>query len=242
MRLDTFLFEKGFCDSRNKAKNLIDAQRVCVNGKIIEKASFDVNDTDKIEILKGENFDYVGRGGLKLEKALTEFSINPDGLICADIGASTGGFTECLLIGGAKKVYAIDSGTNQLARKLLEDKRVICLEGTNARYLTCDSLPEKVDLVVMDVSFISQTLIYNAIINISKPDSHIITLFKPQFEVGKSNIGKNGIVKSDKARKNALDSVLLSAKECGFEFISFCESPIKGGDGNIEYLLHFIRK
>jgi 23S rRNA (cytidine1920-2'-O)/16S rRNA (cytidine1409-2'-O)-methyltransferase len=145
-------------------------------------------------------------------------------------------------LNGAKKVYAIDSGTNQLAQKLVEDRRVVSIEGTNARYLTCNSLPQKVDFVVMDVSFISQTLLYNAIINISNSNAHIITLFKPQFEVGKSNIGKKGIVKSDKARKNALDSVLLYAKECGFEFLGFCESPIKGGDGNIEYLLHFMRK
>jgi len=238
MRLDIYLTQNGFADSRTKAKAILEENRVSVNGKSITKASFDVSETDKVEVIPSEKTEYVGRGGFKLEKALQEFNVSPKGLICADIGASTGGFTQCLLLNGAKKVYAVDSGTNQLDEKLRQDKRVICMEKTNARVLDESSFGEKVSLVVMDVSFISQTLLFPAIKRIIKGNCDIITLVKPQFEVGKSNIGKNGIVKDEKARKAALNNVIETASSFGFTYVSHTDSPITGGDGNIEYLLH----
>ncbi len=238
MRLDIFLTQNGFADSRTKAKTILEENRVTVNGKSINKASFDVAETDKVEIAFSDKTEYVGRGGLKLEKALQEFGVSPKGLICADIGASTGGFTECLLINGAEKVYAVDSGTNQLAKKLRNDSRVISMEGVNARTLTEDSFGEKVGLIVMDVSFISQTLLFPAIKRIIHDGCDIITLVKPQFEVGKPNIGKHGIVKDEKARKSALDKVIEEALAFGFTYVSHTVSPITGGDGNVEYLLH----
>ncbi len=238
MRLDIYLTQNGFSDSRTKAKAILEENRVIVNGKSITKASFDVAETDKVEVIPSEKTEYVGRGGFKLEKALQEFNVSPKGLICADIGASTGGFTQCLLMGGAKKVYAVDSGTNQLAEKVRQDSRVVCMEKTNARTLDENSFGEKVSFVVMDVSFISQTLLFPAIKRIIKDNCDIITLVKPQFEVGKSNIGKNGIVKDEKARKAALNNVIEAASTFGFTYVSHTDSPITGGDGNIEYLLH----
>lgn len=238
MRLDIYLTQNRFTDSRSKSKVIIDAGRVSVNGKTITKSSYDICDGDKIEVSPSDTTEYVGRGGIKLEKALEAFDISPSGLVCADIGASTGGFTECLLNSGAKKVYAVDSGKNQLAIKLRNDKRVVSMEGTNARTLDENSFEEKVSLVVMDVSFISQTLLYPAIKRIINTDCDIVTLVKPQFEAGKENIGKHGIVKDEKIRKKVLENVIESAKSFGFTYIEHTESPIKGGDGNTEYLLH----
>lgn len=238
MRLDIYLTQNNFADSRTKAKSIIEDNRVSVNSKTVSKASFEVCDSDEITVAASETTEYVGRGGLKLEKALFEFNVNPSGLICADIGASTGGFTECLLNSGAKKVYAVDSGTNQLAKKLKDDLRVVSMEGTNARNLDESSLGEKVSLVVMDVSFISQTLLYPAIKRIIHENCNIITLVKPQFEVGRANIGKHGIVKDEKIRAKALENVIETAKSFGFSYENHILSPIKGGDGNVEYLLH----
>ena len=238
MRLDIYLTQNNFADSRTKAKIIIDDNRVSVNGRTISKPSFEINEGDTVVVNPSDTIEYVGRGGLKLEKALEVFGVSPLGHVCADIGSSTGGFTECLLNSGAIKVYAIDSGHNQLSMKLRKDFRVISMEGTNARTLDESSLGEKVSLVVMDVSFISQTLLYPAIKRIINNNCDIITLVKPQFEVGKENIGKHGIVKNEKIRTEALEKVIQAAKSFGFSYIQHTESPIKGGNGNTEYLLH----
>ena len=239
MRLDTYLFEKGFATSRTKAKELIENGRISVNDKVVLKSSFDVSADDKISVEPSDKTEFVGRGGLKLEAALDAFGIDCNDRVCADIGASTGGFTDCLLQRGAKKVFAVDSGTGQLVKELLEDKRVVSIEGMNARYMTKDDLDgERVSLVVMDVSFISQKLIYPAIKNIALDGADIVTLIKPQFEAGRENIGKNGIVKSDKVRIKVIDDIIENAKLFGFEKCGLIESPIKGGSGNTEYLIH----
>ena len=240
MRLDTYLFEKGIAGSRTKAKALIDAERVLVAGKTITKSSFNVSENDIVEILPSEQTEYVGRGGLKIERALDEFGISPCDRICVDIGASTGGFTDCLLKRGAKLVYAIDSGTNQLDESLRNDIRVVSLENTNARYMSSETIcGDMAELVVMDVSFISQKLLYPAIKSICKQGADIITLVKPQFEAGRENLSKNGIVKSEKVRRSVIEDLKKSAELFSFKFISVIESPIKGGSGNTEYLIYF---
>lgn len=243
MRLDVFLFEKGFAASRTKARELIEAGRVSLGGKRIDKSSFDISDDAQVDISPSAETEFVGRGGLKLEAALDSFDVSPKGKICADIGASTGGFTDCLLQRGALKVYAIDSGRGQLVKSLLEDKRVVSLEGVNARYITTEDIGgEKAQLIVMDVSFISQKLIYPAIKNIADEGADIITLIKPQFEAGRQNIGKNGIVKDDKVRRAVIEDIIVNAAVFGFENCGVIQSPIKGGSGNTEYLIHLKNK
>lgn len=243
MRIDKYLLTCGLCESRTKAQNLISENRVIVNGNTVSKASFDVSESDNVEILKSEKYEFVGRGGEKLEHAIKFFSIAVKDKLCVDIGASTGGFTECLLLFGAKKVYAIDSGINQLHQKLKNDDRVVSMEGVNARGLTCEMIDDNLsDIVVMDVSFISQKLLYPAVLRIAKAEADIITLVKPQFEVGKQALGKKGIVKDEKIRRQALKDVIEYAKAFGFEYIEDCVSPIKGGDGNEEFLLHLRKK
>ncbi len=243
MRLDTYLFEKGIVGSRTKAKALIESGRILLSATPVTKPSFDVSENDEITVLPSEQSEFVGRGGIKLEAALDAFGVLPEGKICCDIGASTGGFTDCLLQRGARKVYAIDSGTNQLDLTLRRDPRVISLENTNARYISSETIGgEKAELVVMDVSFISQKLLYPAIKNISQAGADIITLIKPQFEAGKQNLSKNGIVKDEKVRRNVIEDLKSNASLFGFEFINLIESPIKGGSGNIEYLIHFKNK
>ncbi len=239
MRLDLFLSTNGYCDSRSKAQLLIQSNRVSVNGTIIAKASFNITDTDKVDVSESTETEFVGRGGNKLEHTFTEFKYSVEGKTCLDIGASTGGFTQCLLLHGAKEVYAVDSGTGQLAKKLLDDKRVISIEGFNARNLTTDILDGKLmDVIVMDVSFISQKLLYPAIMRVASKGCDVITLIKPQFEVGKQHIGKKGIVKDTKIKQKVVEEIITYAKEMGFQYISHTESPLKGGDGNEEFLLH----
>lgn len=241
MRADTYLFEKGYVSSRTKAKELIDSGRVSVNGKAVIKPSAEISESDSVKVAPSDKTEFVGRGGLKLEAALDYFNVSPCGLICADIGASTGGFTDCLLKRGAKKVYAIDSGTGQLAPELRADERVVSLEGVNARYIASDDISgDTADVVVMDVSFISQKLLYPAIKNIAADGAHIITLIKPQFEAGRENIGKNGIVKDEKTRLKVIEDIIENASMFGFESQGHIISPIKGGSGNTEYLIHFI--
>ena len=237
MRIDVYLFKNGYCKSREEARKLIKQGCIKCNGAVIDKPSYDISDDIELDVVNP--FKYVSRGGDKLEAALNSFGINTQNFICADIGASTGGFTDCLLQHGAAKVYAIDSGSAQLADKLKNDLRVVSMENVNARYLTKDDLPEKCDICVMDVSFISQTLIHGAIREILKENGYFITLIKPQFEAGKENISKGGIVKDEKARIYAIERVISSAKLHDFEFIDRIISPIKGGDGNIEYLALF---
>lgn len=239
MRLDLYLTENNYFDSRNKAKNAIENNRVTVNGKSVTKSSFDINENDLVELIESDEYEYVGRGGLKLEHALKTFCVSVNGKVCVDIGASTGGFTECLLINGAKRVYAIDSGKDQLADKLLCNERVVSIEGFNARNLTLNDIGgDAAELIVMDVSFISQKLLYPAILRVAKKGCDVITLIKPQFEAGKQNLGKNGIVKDIKIRRKVVDEIIEYAETMGFEYISHTESPITGGDGNVEYLLH----
>ncbi|MBR6534476.1 MAG: TlyA family RNA methyltransferase [Clostridia bacterium] len=238
MRLDLFLFENGYVKSRSKAKELIEKSAVKVDGKIITKPSFDV-DSASIEI-DDSSMPFVGRGGFKLEAALDHFCIDVSGLRCIDVGASTGGFTDCLLQRGAEHVLAVDCGHGQLDSELACDERVSQLEGFNARNLSPAETEELFDLAVMDVSFISQTLIHTPLSSVLKKGATFITLIKPQFEAGRKSLSNKGIVKSESDRKSALKKVFESADATGFVLKGYIESPIKGGDGNTEYLAVFI--
>lgn len=238
MRLDKYLAEHGIADSRTLAARMIEEGLIRVNGTVQKKPSFDVPDGATVKA-EGELLPYVSRGGLKLKGALDAFGLSPKGLICADIGASTGGFTDCLLQEGAVKVYAIDSGRDQLHEKIRSDSRVVSMESFNARNLTPAHLGEQVDLAVTDVSFISQTLLHEAIAAILKDGGIFISLIKPQFEAGRENLGKGGIVKNPKARREAARRVMASAIAAGLTPIAVIASPITGGDGNIEYLAYF---
>ena len=241
MRLDVFLYEKNKTVSRSRAKELIEKGAIKINGKTILKPSFEVPDDMSENLLEiAVNTDkYVSRGGYKLEGAILSFFIDVDGKVALDIGASTGGFTDCLLKNGAKKVYAVDSGKNQLVDSLRVDNRVVVYENYNARYMKKSDFADAIDIVVMDVSFISQTLIIPQIVDVLSIGGELVSLIKPQFEVGRANVGKNGIVKSEKARKFAIDNVCKVASQYGLLLYKCIESPIKGGDGNIEFLAYF---
>ena len=238
MRIDVYMTEKGLSESRSKAQAMIAEGFVLINGKKAKKPSAEVSEGD--EVLITEQLMFVSRGGQKLLHALEEFHVTAEGAICADIGASTGGFTDCLLKHGAKKVYAIDSGTDQLHPSLRADERVVCMEKTNARSLTAEAIGERCDLAVMDVSFISQTLLYPAVKSILKPGGSFISLIKPQFETTASRLGSGGILRDKKERERTVQRVLEQAKLQGFTALSVIPSPITGGDGNIEYLAHFV--
>lgn len=238
MRIDVYMTEKGLSESRSKAQAMIAEGFVLINGKKAKKPSAEVSEGD--EVLITEQLMFVSRGGQKLLHALEEFHVTAEGAICADIGASTGGFTDCLLKHGAKKVYAIDSGTDQLHPSLRADERVVCMEKTNARSLTAEAIGERCDLAVMDVSFISQTLLYPAVKSILKPGGNFISLIKPQFETTASRLGSGGILRDKKERERTVQRVLEQAKLQGFTALSVIPSPITGGDGNIEYLAHFV--
>ena len=237
MRLDLALVEYGFETSRTRAKNLIAESNVSVNGKVITKPAFDVSETDKSEII-GEKLKYVGRGGLKLEKALNEFNIDVNGFTCIDIGASTGGFTDCLLQNGAEHVFAVDIGTSQLDAKLIADSRVTMLENTDARKLSAEIITKPCDFACFDVSFISLTKVVSFVLPFIKDNGMLVVLIKPQFEAGRKNIGKNGIVSSEKVRRKVIDNLTLYFTTIGLTVSGITESPIKGGDGNIEYLMY----
>ncbi len=239
MRLDLYLVETESYPTRSRAQGAIKDGCVTVNGNAVLKPSYEVQTDDEVICKASENDRYVSRGGLKLEAALRNFDFSPKGLVCADIGASTGGFTDCLLKNGAQRIYAIDSGSDQLSPILKEDKRVISLQNINARYLKWQDIGERCDLVVMDVSFISQTKIFSAICSILKPSGYLISLIKPQFEVGRSLVGKGGIVKDERVRQKAVDDVSSCAELHGLKLINKTDSPIKGGDGNKEYLALF---
>ena len=213
---------------------LVDEQRV-------EKPShqFDTNSAIRIKGGDDPTTRYVGRGGLKLEAALREFQIDVSGLTCLDVGASTGGFTDCLLQNGAKKVFAVDVGHNQIDWRLRNDPRVEVREGVNARYLTPDDFPQQFDLVVMDVSFISVTKVLPAIVPLLTPDGSIITLIKPQFEVGRGEVGGGGIVRDEAKRLRVIEEVNGAARELELEVLKVIESPISGAEGNKEYLAHY---
>jgi len=233
-RLDVALVERGLVDTRSKAQSLIMARRVFVNGVHVDKAGANVADDDVVAIEQLEH-PWVGRGGMKLAHALREFDISVDGKTCADIGASTGGFTDVMLKNGARKVYAIDVGYGQLDVSLRNDLRVINREKVNARYLDATSFDEPIDFVSIDVSFISLKRILPAVKTFLRGD--LVALIKPQFEVGKHDVGKGGIVRDDAKRDGAVQSVVAFAKEIGFDVRGVIESPVRGAEGNVEYLM-----
>lgn len=240
VRLDVLLVEKGLAASREKAKTMIMAGMVLVDERPADKAGSLYAETAKIRI-KGEVCPFVSRGGHKLEKAIHVFQLDLAGKTCADIGASTGGFTDCMLQHGAEKVYAIDVGYGQLDWKIRNDPRVVVMERTNARYLTDKDLAG-VDFVSVDVSFISLKLIFPAIMQITADDAAVVTLIKPQFEAGKEHVGKKGVVKDPDVHFNVIRSVLDQAAELGLYACGLDYSPIKGPNGNIEYIASYQKK
>lgn len=239
MRADAYLAEHGYAESRERAKKLILSGRVTVNGNLLSKPSVDISASDDIIVAASDTYEYVSRGGYKLQAALEHFNVDVANLCAADLGASSGGFSDCLLVRGIKKVYAVDCGSGQLSAKIAANSRVVSIENTNARFIDSDLFGEKVDMVVMDLSFISQTLVFPAISRILKSDGILISLIKPQFEVGRSFVGKNGIVKNKKAIADAVSRVVENAAEFGLSCRGIIESPIKGGDGNTEFLALF---
>lgn len=248
-RLDLFLVEHGFFRSRSQAQAAILEGLVFVDGQRVDKAGALVNDLSRVEV-RGRTCPYASRGGLKLEKALEEFRISPAGKICLDIGASTGGFTDCLLQKGARLVYAVDVGYGQLAWKLRQDPRVVVLERTNARYLKLDDLIkasgqpqiEKPSLVVMDVSFISILKIFPVLDEMLGPAGKILALIKPQFEAGRADVERGGLVKNPQVHENVLKKIVAETENSGYIIKGLTFSPIKGADGNIEYLGYWVEK
>ena len=238
-RLDVVLVERRLVDSRAKAQSLIMARRVLVNGAFVDKAGASVTEEDEVTIAELEH-PWVGRGGMKLAQAVKEFAINVDGKVCADIGASTGGFTDVMLKHGAKKVYAIDVGYGQLDVSLRNDPRVINREKVNARYLQPENFEEPIEFASIDVSFISLKLILPAVAGFLHGE--LVALIKPQFEVGKHEVGKGGIVRDEEKRAAAVQSVVEFAKENGFDVKGVIDSPIKGAEGNVEYLMYAERR
>ncbi len=236
-RLDAVLVERGLYESRAKAQAAVMAGQVLVDEQKIDKPGTQINGEAAIRIV-GEKIPYVSRGGLKLAKALEAFSLVLEGKIVVDVGASTGGFTDCALQNGAAKVYAIDVGYGQLAWKLRSDERVINMERTNVRYLEEDSLPEKADVITIDVAFISLDKILPAVRKIMKNDAIVVALIKPQFEAGRENIGKKGVVKDSSVHEQVIEKVVSFAAAEGFGIAGLDFSPAKGPEGNIEYLLY----
>lgn len=240
LRLDQILVDRGFFESREKAKAAVMAGLVFVDGQISDKPGTQLKPDCPIEI-KGDTCPYVGRGGYKLEKALDFFNLDVSGLHCVDIGSSTGGFTDCMLQRGADLVYAIDVGTNQLAYKLRTDNRVVVMEQTNFRTMDPSTIPEKLDFACSDVSFISLKHIFPTASQILKEKAHFVTLIKPQFEAGREQVGKNGIVRDKKVHAQVIENVISYAKENGFKPVGLSYSPVTGGkSGNIEFLLNMI--
>ena len=239
-RLDIALFERGFAESREKAKALIMAGIVFVNNQKSDKAGNTVKPDDIIEV-RGETLKYVSRGGLKLEKAVESFNISLEGCVCADIGASTGGFTDCMLQNGAAKVYSIDVGYGQLAWKLRTDERVVNLERTNFRYVTREQVPDELDFASVDVSFISLYHIFPTLRTLLKEGGRAVCLIKPQFEAGRENVGKKGVVRDKSVHIAVIEKIIDLIAENNFSLLGLDFSPIKGQEGNIEYLC-FIEK
>lgn len=235
-RLDQYLVKEGLVQSRERGKALIMAGQVFVNSIRIDKPGTGIKADDKIEI-KGETLPYVSRGGLKLEKAINSYQLDLHEKVILDIGASTGGFTDCALQNGASLVYAVDVGYGQLDWKLRQDKRVITIERKNARYLSSEDIPEPVDFVTIDVSFISLTKVFPAILPLMKVDGQIISLIKPQFEAGRDKVGKKGVVKDKKTHCEVILKIVDFAKKIGFIPLALQYSPITGPNGNIEFLM-----
>ena len=234
-RLDVVLVERGLVDTRSKGQSLIIARRVLVNGQFVDKAGANVATDDDVAVAELEH-PWVGRGGMKLAHAVQQFAIDLEGKVCADIGASTGGFTDVMLKHGAAKVYAIDVGYGQLDVSLRNDPRVVNREKVNARYLQRDSFDEAIEFVSIDVSFISLKLILPAVAEFLRGE--LVALIKPQFEVGKHEVGKGGIVRDESKRQAAIDGVTTCARELGFDVKGVIESSIKGAEGNVEYLMY----
>ena len=237
MRLDFCLVEKNIIKSRERAKEHIKKGEVTVNGRTVTKPAFEVSEEDEI-VFTGEALKYAGRGGLKLEKALKVFGIGLNGRICMDIGASTGGFTDCMLQNGAVKVYSVDVGYGQLAWKLRTDERVVNLERTNFRYATREQIPDEVDFASVDVSFISLKHILPNLNTLLATDGQAVCLIKPQFEAGKEKVGKKGVVRDLNVHLEVVENVIKLALENGFSVMGLQFSPIKGPEGNIEYLIY----
>ncbi len=240
-RLDILLVRGGFFASREKAKTTIMAGQVYVNGQKEDKAGMKF-DVDSVLEVRGKTLPYVSRGGLKLEKAVKSFGLNLEGLVCMDVGASTGGFTDCMLQNGAIRVYAVDVGHGQLAWKLREDDRVICMERFNARQLSPEDLPEQVSFSSIDVSFISLKLILEPVMSVLKEGGRIVSLIKPQFEAGREKVGKKGVVRDPKVHEEVITEVISYAAKIGLTPEELTFSPVTGPEGNIEYLACFRKK
>ena len=236
-RLDVLLVERGLAESREKAKAIIMSGNVFVDGVREDKAgsSFD----EKVEVVvKGNTLPYVSRGGLKLEKAIKEFDLSVADKVCMDVGSSTGGFTDCMLQNGAKKVYAIDVGTNQLAWKLRQDPRVVSMEKTNIRYVLPEHLDDVIEFSSIDVAFISLRKVLEPVKGVLAPDGEVVCLIKPQFEAGREQVGKKGVVRDKKIHMQVVEEIIEYVGSLEFSVLRLAFSPIKGPEGNIEYLLH----
>ena len=241
-RLDVLLVARNLAESRSKAQAMIMAGEVYVNEQKADKAGLEINiDDEPVIEVRGSACPYVSRGGLKLEKALRDFHVVPTGFVCSDSGASTGGFTDCMLQNGASKVYAVDVGYGQLDWKLRSDPRVVCLERTNARYLDHEQIPDELDFASIDVSFISLKLIFPALYGLLRQGGEIACLIKPQFEAGREKVGKKGVVRDPKVHLEVLENFLNHAKDNHFTVLGITYSPIRGPEGNIEYLM-FVQK
>ena len=240
-RLDVLLVRRGLAESREKAKAVIMAGCVYVNQKEDKAgAMFDETKISNLEV-RGNTLPYVSRGGLKLAKAMKQFDISLEGKVCMDIGASTGGFTDCMLQNGAVKVYSVDVGHGQLAWKLRNDERVVCMEKTNFRYMVREDIQDDLDFASVDVSFISLTKILGPAYNLLKTDAQMVCLIKPQFEAGKEKVGKKGVVREPSVHREVIEMVMDYAVSIGFEILHLDFSPIRGPEGNIEYLLHIYK-
>ena len=236
-RLDVLLVKRNLAESREKAKALIMAGIVYVDGQKEDKAGTAFEDTVSLEV-RGSTLKYVSRGGLKLEKAMSRFGLLLDGKVCMDVGSSTGGFTDCMLQNGAVKVYAVDVGHGQLAWKLRNDSRVICMEKTNIRYVTPEQIPEPIDFASIDVSFISLTKVLGPVKALLRDGGRIVCLIKPQFEAGREKVGKKGVVREKSVHLEVIRMVMDFACASGFQILNLEYSPIRGPEGNIEYLLY----
>lgn len=239
-RLDVLLVEQGLAESREKAKALIMSGLVYADNQKADKPGDTFSEEITLEV-RGKGLPYVSRGGLKLEKAMQEFSLDLNGLVCMDIGASTGGFTDCMLQNGARKVYAVDVGYGQLDWKLRNDERVVNLERTNARYLTTEQIPEPIGFFSIDVSFISLTLLLPVLRTLLAPNGRCVCLIKPQFEAGREKVGKKGVVRSKDVHREVIEKIVSFSLENGFSVLGLTFSPVKGPEGNIEYLIYLER-
>jgi 23S rRNA (cytidine1920-2'-O)/16S rRNA (cytidine1409-2'-O)-methyltransferase len=239
-RLDLILVEKGWFNSRQRARTMIMAGKVFVNDQRVDKPGFSVSSEDSIEC-RADDLPYVSRGGLKLEAALQHFALDVTAAICMDVGASTGGFTDCLLQHGAKRVYAVDVGYGQLAWKIRQDPRVIVIERTNVRHLPDDAIPERVDLITIDVSFISLKIVIPAVTRFMKPGASIVALIKPQFEVGKGQVGKGGVVRDPRLHEQVVEALAEFFRTRQLTSRTVFPSPLLGPKGNREFFTHLYR-